>query len=126
MSQSVLIIDDDVLWGKLLAKRCEELEVSVLWAKDGEEGLKKALELHPDVIILDVRMPKLNGFEVLERLRQDEWGKSVKILMLTSLAQEEEHLQKTIEHRPAFYLSKDSFTTEEIVEKIKELLPKAT
>ena len=56
-------------------------------ATNGEEGLKKALESHPDAIMLDVTMPKMDGWQVLDNLRSDEWGKHAKVIMLTSLGQ---------------------------------------
>lgn len=81
--KQVLIIDDeDTLLNSLTQALSDSYVIKT--AKDGENGLKMALETHPDLIILDYKMPGMDGIEVLEKLRQDDWGKLVPIFFATN------------------------------------------
>lgn len=84
----VLIVDDDAFITRLVRMKVEQLGYEVETAGDGEEGLRKALELHPDLILLDLMMPRMNGLEVCRRLRAEPEGRDVPIVMLTAKAQE--------------------------------------
>ena len=76
-------------------------------AKDGEEGLELALKEHPDLILLDMVMTKMDGMTVIKKLRQDEWGKSVPVILLTNLSASDEDLIKgMVEGEPLYYLIK--------------------
>lgn len=79
----VLIIDDE---DQLLNTLSEALSdtYNIKTAKDGESGLKAALETHPNLIILDYKLPGMDGIEVLEELRKDEWGKLVPVFFATN------------------------------------------
>jgi DNA-binding response OmpR family regulator len=78
--------DDDIL--QLVVFRLERSGYTVLQAHDGEEALRLALEQKPDLAVLDVMMPKMDGFEVTRRLRADESTKRMPIIMLTARAQD--------------------------------------
>jgi DNA-binding response OmpR family regulator len=116
--KKVLIIDDNeslrtILGDKLIASGFE-----TLGATDGEDGLKQALELHPDIILLDVLMPKMNGWEMLEKLRQDAWGKSANVIMLTSL-ESTENIAHAMEKGSYQYFLKTDCDLNEVVNQIK-------
>jgi DNA-binding response OmpR family regulator len=85
--KKVLVVDDDNKLREVLIDALDSTGFQPIGAANGEEGLKKALEEHPDVIMLDVMMPKMDGWQVLDKLREDAWGKTVKVFMLTSLGQ---------------------------------------
>lgn len=90
-SQTVMIIDDEVHIRALLEQTLEELEdegVEILLAADGQEGLDGVRAHNPDLIFLDVMMPKLNGYDVCEQLKSDPETKSTYIVMLTAKGQE--------------------------------------
>lgn len=89
MNNSVLVIDDDLDLLKLVEVTLRAEGLSVTGARDGMEGLKKAYEFHPDLIILDVMMPGMNGFEVGRRLRELS---DVPILMLSALTSDSDLL----------------------------------
>jgi DNA-binding response OmpR family regulator len=89
MSKSVLVIDDDVELGELISAILQPIEISVHQAFTGVDGLKKAYALQPDLIILDVMMPEMNGFDVCSRLRELA---NTPILMLTARANESDML----------------------------------
>lgn len=84
MNKKVLVIDDDPELGKLIDAILKPLEITVHHAYSGEEGLKQAYAIHPDLVILDIMMPDLDGFDVCSRLRELS---SLPILMLTARSQ---------------------------------------
>ena len=84
--QHILVIEDEDALSQALIDTLTQEGYRVTAAADGEEGLKIALEQHPDLIILDVLMPHLGGMEVRASLRQDPWGQNVPIIVLTNVA----------------------------------------
>lgn len=83
----VLVIDDEPNIVQTLKDRLEMNDYQVSTACNGAEGLKIAREQSPDVILLDVIMPIMDGHEMLEKLRQQDWGKSISVIMLTARSQ---------------------------------------
>ena len=84
----VLVADDDADILELVLFRLERAGYDVVAARDGEEALKRALELRPDLALLDVMMPKLNGYEVTQELRRSEATRSMPVILLTARVQE--------------------------------------
>lgn len=82
----ILVIEDDLPVQKVLSEKltAEGLEISV--ASDGEKGLKMALTDHPDMILLDLVMPNMDGMTMLKKMREDDWGKGAKVIILTNLS----------------------------------------
>ena len=117
----VLIVDDDAFLSGIYATKLELEGFQVVTARDGEEGLKTAGEENPDIILLDVLMPKLDGFETLKRLKQDEATKAIPVIMLTNLGQKED-IEQALEAGAQDYLIKAHFVPAEAVEKIKSVL----
>jgi DNA-binding response OmpR family regulator len=120
MSKQVLIVDDEpniVISLEFLLLR-EGFEVRV--ARDGEVGLAKIRESHPDLVVLDVMMPKLDGFAVLEAVRADPALQSTRILMLTAKGREADQ-KKGLGLGADAYIAKP-FSTHELVDKVRELL----
>ncbi len=89
----VLVVEDEPLISEMIAKslRLEGYQVEV--AETGEEGLEKAGEVNPDLMLLDVLLPKIDGWEVLTRLRDDQRTRSIPIIMLTALSDEKSKVQ---------------------------------
>ena len=87
-NKKVLIIEDEpaLLWS--LKEGLKDAGIATLEAKDGEEGLRVALENHPDLILLDLLLPKLSGQNFLKSLREDQWGQTVQVIVLTNLGSE--------------------------------------
>jgi CheY-like chemotaxis protein len=86
MAKKVLMIDDDPNTVKYLSVVLEENGYEVAAAYDGREGLEKIKEIHPDLVVLDVMMPKKTGFTLFRQLRKEEEFKDLPILMLTGVA----------------------------------------
>lgn len=120
MSKRILIADDEpsiVISVEFLLKR-EGFEVSV--ARDGEEALERIRADRPDLVVLDVMMPKLNGFEVCETVRADPELAVVRILMLTAKGRDAE-MRKGLDLGADAYIAKP-FSTRDLVERVKSLL----
>src|SRR5258706_2468080 len=121
--KKILIIEDDLPMLKALSDAFINLDSFVTTARDGEEGLRFALKTIPDVILLDILMPRMDGMTMLKRLRQDTWGKTVPVIILTNVNPESnETLYDVTETAPAYYLIKTDTTLDGIVEKVKEVL----
>jgi len=117
----VLIVDDDAFLSGIYATKLELEGFAVVSARDGEEGLKAAAKEKPDMILLDVLMPKLDGFEVLKRLKADDALKGTPVIMLTNLGQKED-VEKGLSEGAVDYLIKAHFVPAEAVAKIKKIL----
>jgi DNA-binding response OmpR family regulator len=117
----VLIVDDDAFLSGIYATKLELEGFEVVSARDGEDGLKAAAKEMPDLILLDVLMPKLDGFEVLKRLKTDDAVKAIPVIMLTNLGQKED-IEKGMQEGAVDYLIKAHFVPAEAVDKIKKVL----
>jgi DNA-binding response OmpR family regulator len=116
----ILIVDDEEDLRKMLKFRLEALNFDVLEAADGQEGLNKTRNDRPDLVILDLMLPKLDGFKVCRMLKFDEKYKHIPIIMFTARAQEKDkELGK--EMGADAYITKP-FEPEALVGKIMELL----
>lgn len=119
--KKILIIEDDSFISGLYFKKLSNVGYSVDLAYDGEEGLQKIKTFQPDLILLDIQMPKMNGYQVLDRLNKDPQLKEIPVVLLTNLGQSEE-IRKGKELGVKSYLIKAHYTPAEIVEKINDLL----
>ena len=123
MSKKILIVDDEVHIRALLEQALEELEdagVELLSARDGEEGLQYAREEKPDLMLLDVMMPRKNGYEVCETLKQDPDFKNIYIIMLTAKGQATDKVRGE-EVQADEYITKP-FNPDEILQKASAIL----
>ncbi len=120
--QRILIIEDDQILQDMYKDKMEGSRFAVTTAVDGEEGLKLALQDHPDLILLDLMMPKMDGTKLMEVLRNDSWGKNVPIIVLTNLNVDGDVLKSIIKDHPAYCMLKVGVTPEEILSKVQEVL----
>ena len=117
----ILLIDDDPFIVDMYVLKLKEGRFEVEIARDGKEGVKKAREFNPDIILLDIVMPGLDGFGVLEELRKD--GGRHKIILLTNLGQKED-VERGMRLGADDYIIKAHFTPSEVLEKVNALLQK--
>ena len=117
----ILLVEDDEFLAELYATKLnlEGFEVSL--ASDGEKGLKLIKEKNPDLVLLDIIMPKMDGFEVLKQIKADKKTKSIPVILLTNLSQKDE-VKKGLELGAVDYLIKAHFMPSEVVKKIKSAL----
>jgi DNA-binding response OmpR family regulator len=119
--KKILIIDDDVNLSNVLTDKLNLSGFEAVSAGDGEDGLKKALEIHPDVILLDLVMPKMDGLEMLKKLREDPWGKGAKVIVLT-LLEEVDYIAKAVESAVYGYIIKTEYSLDGIVKKVESMI----
>lgn len=112
--KKVLIVDDEKILLDLLSSKIGRKGFAVVEACDGEEGLQKALSEHPDIILLDIVMPKMDGITVLKKLRQDSWGKNVPVIILTNL-NTAESVEDSVANGAYDYLVKIDYTLDDLV-----------
>jgi len=121
--KKILIIEDEEAMQGVISKALENQGFTTFTASNGEEGLTVSLKEHPDLILLDILMPKMDGMVMLQKLRLDEWGKAVPVIILTNLSPNASSvINSVLENEPAYYLIKSDVKLEGIVEKIKEVL----
>ena len=120
----ILLVDDDALLVRMYQKKMENDGFVVETAADGVEGLKKVLEFKPDLILLDVMMPKLNGFEMLERLKAQEATSKIPVIILSNVGASEEDIEKGFSLGAVSYLVKSGNRPNMVVAKVKEHLKK--
>jgi two-component system alkaline phosphatase synthesis response regulator PhoP len=116
--KTVLLIEDDALISEALTDGLKQAGFKVINAFDGDEGLALALKHHPDLILLDLMMPKKSGHEVLEELRKDTWGQSVPITVLTNATDNIDIFLAT-KHPHTTYAVKSSMKLQDIINMAK-------
>ncbi len=121
MAKKILIIEDDKFLRELIARKLENEGYTAVEALDGEEGVKKIEGEKPDLILLDLILPGIDGFEVLTRVKQNPALASIPVIILSNLGQKEE-IEKGLKLGAIDYLVKAHFTPGEIIEKIKNAL----
>ena len=120
--KKILIVEDELAYSTLLTSQLMDRGYKVITAKDGEQGLAMAEKENPDLILLDIRMPKMDGMTLLEKLRKDHANKLFKVIILTNLEPDQDILQKVIHDLPSYYFIKSNIGLEELIKKINELL----
>ena len=118
---TILLVEDDQALRELYAMACIKTVFSIIMAENGEQGVRVALERHPDIILLDIDMPYLNGHQAAAKIREDEWGKTAKILFLTNHSDPQTIAHAAL-HKPEDYIVKADTPIHEMMAHIKKLL----
>ena len=121
MAKKILSIEDEARLQEAMAAKLESDGYEVLSAFDGETGIKMAQEHKPDLILLDLILPKKDGFEVLEELKAKPGLPAVPILALTNL-EDRRSIERCLSYGVHSYLAKANYSLDEISQKIKEAL----
>ena len=119
--EKILVVEDDGATALALGEILKDEGFDVTIQGDGEAGLKSALELHPDVILADLKMPKMGGMEMIKEIRKDEWGKGVEILILTNVS-DIAVLEEAMTHNAFHYFVKGDSNIADVVAKVRERL----
>lgn len=120
MSKRILIVDDEVNIVISVEFLLEQAGYYVRVAHNGEEGLEKVASFEPDLVLLDVMMPRLNGFDVCQRIRQNPAWQNIKIIMLTAKGREAE-ITKGLSLGANTYITKP-FSTRELLAEVRRIL----
>lgn len=116
--KTILIAEDELLLRNALRDKLMREGFAVLEAKNGKEGLKIALSKHPDLILLDIIMPIMDGMTMLAKLREDKWGKDARVIVLTNLS------EIAVAHESYDYLVKSDWKIEDLIARVREKLGK--
>ena len=117
----ILLVDDDLTLREMYEERLKAEGFEIIQAVNGEEALAKAKESMPNVILLDIMMPKINGFDVLKQLKANEELKAIPVIILTALIQDVDRLQGK-KLGAVDYIFKSETMPGEVIDKIKKVL----
>ncbi len=117
----VLLIEDDTFLANIYKTKFEMEKFKVSVVGNGEEGLEVVKKKKPDVVLLDILLPKMDGFAVLEELKKDDNLKHIPVVLLTNLGQKDD-VEKGLAMGAADYLIKAHFKPSETVDKVKKVL----
>ncbi|MCL5410685.1 MAG: response regulator [Patescibacteria group bacterium] len=121
----ILIVDDDMTLRELYEERMKQEGYVILSASDGEEALEKAVKEKPDLILLDIMMPKINGIDVMKMLREKDDTAHIPIIVLTALVQEIGKVKEMMKPGDG-YLVKSEIMPKDVVAKVEESLAKVS
>ncbi|MBZ9572445.1 response regulator [Patescibacteria group bacterium] len=121
MPKNILIIEDDKFLRELIAQKLVKEGYKTFEAVDGEEGIKKIKAEKPDLILLDLILPGIDGFEVLSRMKEEPTLVQIPVIILSNLGQKDD-IERGLKLGAVDYLIKAHFTPGEIIDKIKNAL----
>lgn len=121
--KKILIVEDEVPTALALGDKLEHEGYAVIKAGNGKEGLKAALEEHPDLILADLKMPEMSGLEMIAELRKDSWGAGAEVMILTNVS-DVEKVDEAMRHNTFHYIVKGDTTMSNVVEKVRAQLEK--
>ena len=121
MAKKILIVEDDLPLAEILDDKLKEAGFDTSLARNGREGVDKALAEHPDLILLDIIMPVLDGISAASQIRNDSWGKTVPIIILTNLS-EADTVSEAMKNNVYEFLVKADWNIGDVVEKVRARL----
>ena len=121
MAYRILIVEDDDFLRSLAVTKLQAEGFVMDIAPTGDDGLAKIMALPPDLVILDLMLPNVSGFEVLQKIRENEATKKLKVIVFSNLG-EEDDIKKCLDLGVSEYLVKANFTLDELAEKIKAII----
>jgi two-component system alkaline phosphatase synthesis response regulator PhoP len=121
MAQKILIVEDDLPLAEILGDKLKEAGFEVLLARNGREGIDTALGEHPDLVLLDIIMPVMDGLTAAAKIREDEWGRTVPIVILTNLS-EADTVSAAVKSGIYDFLIKADWSIDDVVGKVKSKL----
>jgi len=120
-TKKILVVEDETPLRRAVADVFEFEKFEVFEAKNGQEGLDMAIKEKPDIILLDLVMPVMDGLTMLEKLREDAWGKTAKVILLTNINDPDKVAQAT-DAGSYDFLVKSDWNIEDVVKRVKERL----
>jgi len=119
--RKILIVDDEKDMREILGDRFSAEGFPVLLAGDGKEGLTLAFENHPSAILLDIAMPNMDGLQMLEKLRNDNWGKDASVVLLTNIS-DTNKIEEARKIGIQAYMLKAEWKMGQVIDQIKEII----
>lgn len=121
-NKSILVVEDEPAMRQALSDKFSHIGFKILEAKDGEEGLKMAEKENPDLILLDLLMPKMDGITMMKKMRETVWGEKIPIVILTNLSADDKVVHEVTRDEPSYYLIKTDWKIDDVVTKVKNAL----
>ncbi|PIR73150.1 MAG: response regulator [Candidatus Nealsonbacteria bacterium CG10_big_fil_rev_8_21_14_0_10_36_23] len=121
MAKTILVVEDDKFLRELIVRKLIQEDFSTSEAIDGEDGMKKIKEEKPDLVLLDLILPGIDGFEVLSKMKEDMSLTRTPVIILSNLGQKDD-VERGFKLGAVDYLIKAHFTPGEIIEKVKGAL----
>lgn len=118
----ILLVDDDRLMTKMYEGKFEDDGFDIETASDGKVGLAKAKSFKPDLILLDIMMPKMDGLTALNKMKKDTGLKNIPIILLTNVGDDEDYVKQGLQAGAIAYLVKSAHDPKEVVSKVKDVL----
>ena len=119
--KSILLVEDDPFLIDIYTTKLKESGFSVGIAEDGDDCLRKVKESPPDILLLDIVLPRVNGWEILRKIKQDEKLKQIEVIILSNLGEKDE-VEKGMKMGAARYLVKAHYTPTEVIKEIKKII----
>lgn len=119
---SILIAEDDLPLLEALTDIFTERGYRVIRAKDGKEALELSEVEKPDIYLLDILMPEIDGIDVMQRIRNHSWGKNKPMILLTNVEPNSKIAEQIKKDPPCYYLVKSDVEIDEVVRKVEELV----
>jgi DNA-binding response OmpR family regulator len=120
--QTIAIIEDEETLAQVLKGELEDEGFRAVVARDGISGLALIRAERPNLVLLDIILPKMDGMTMLEKMRQEPATKSIPVILLTNLNADDDTTRKVMKNEPAYYLVKSGWKPSEVIEKVKERL----
>lgn len=121
----ILLVEDDLLMVRMYQRKFTKEGYDIKVALDGVEGMEAVKgEYRPDIVLLDIMMPRMNGFQFLEGFKKEPANKSVPVVMLTNLIDTNESKKRSFDLGATDYIVKSEVSMEDVVRKIQEILSK--
>ncbi|MCK5286055.1 MAG: response regulator [Candidatus Pacebacteria bacterium] len=115
----IVLVEDDEILSKVIKEELEEADFKVYLATDGEKGLELAQEKKPDLVLLDLMLPKMHGFEVLENLKKSPETEDTPVIILTMLGSDDD-IKKGLKLGASDYIVKSQHAVGEIIDEVKK------
>lgn len=119
--KKILVVEDETAYIKVVQDQLVSAGYRVLVAQNGKIGLETALKYKPDLILLDIRMPVMDGLTMLKELRKDTWGKNAKVMMLTNL-EDSTNISNSMHEKLAKYIVKSDASLALVMDEVAMLL----
>lgn len=122
-TQVILLVEDEEYLAKMYQIEFELNDFKVVWAKDGEDGFSKALNMQPNLVVSDIIVPKVDGLTLLKRLKEEPKTKNIPVIILTNYG-DQKNMKDAFSLGAADFVVKYFATPREVVEKVKVILEK--
>lgn len=120
-NKKILVVEDDIDLREAIVEKFKSENFEVFESSNGKDGLEKALRIRPDLILLDLIMPKMDGTTMLRKLREDKWGRLVPVIILTNIS-DAEKLAEALEIGVDEYLLKAEWKLKDVVDKVRKII----